>query len=81
MTEHAFISHTPWGGGLPLTCQVCPVLYLRAPGGAGAAGKGPMLCGVWGGSRETVSLDPRSPEDPRAHGDPGGLAAAPGGAL
>lgn len=64
-----------------LTCQVCSVLYLRTPGGAGAAGTGTMLCGVRCGTRETVSLDPRSPEDPGAHGDPAGPAAAPGGAL
>lgn len=43
---------------LHLTCQVCSVVYLRTPGGAGAAGTGTMLCGVRGGTRETVSLDP-----------------------
>lgn len=40
-----------------------------------------MLCRVWSGSRETVSLDPCSLEDPRVSGGPGRPAAAAGGTL
>eukprot|EP00064_Thunnus_orientalis_P017092 superscaffoldBa00003539_g17169 len=53
----------------------------RSPGGAGAAGKGAELCGVRSRSRETVSLDPRGPEDLRAPEHLRRLAAAAGGAL
>lgn len=63
-----------------LTCQVCSVVYLRSPGSTGATGTGSVLCGIWSRSRETFSLDPRSPEDTRAPGDPGGPAATAGGA-
>lgn len=60
---------------------MCPVLYLRSHGVAGAVGKGALLRGVRSRSRETVSLDPRSPEDPRPPEHLRRPAAAAGGAL
>lgn len=71
---HAFMS----GGGGAFGCCVppslspvkrCPVLPLRSPGGAGAAGKGAVLRGVRSRSRKTIPLDPRSSEDPRPPAD------------
>lgn len=51
-----------WTGGSVVThtpvVPVGPVLNLRSPGGAGAAGRGAVLCGVRSRPRETLSLDP-----------------------